>query len=205
LELERLEAYAKYLLTQRRLSPSTINGMLTSLSSFARFLVSKGIIHYNPLGLVPRLNQDGTFKPRRRISPEAVLALRQDVNSETLQVRERLVVELLYAGVTMKELISAEWDGRESADYDTLPVGERVIQLHPEARSALKDYLILRPILCGDFLIVGDGPGYSLPPRFVYNLLQKLSRHIGSRVYLQELRLARFVREDKISTKVAAA
>lgn len=102
----------------------------------------------------------------------------------------RMIVELLYTGLTMRELRSLRWNGEPGGE--SLLVGKRRIMLHPEAQLALKHYMIVRPILMGDFLIVGQGKEWSLKPGTVYSLLKGLSRK--AQVLVRDLRLAKFMK-----------
>ncbi len=76
-----------------------------------------------------------------------------------------------------------------------LTVGERVVSLHPRASLALEHYLILRPILKGDYLIVGNGSGSALKHSSVYSTVRRLARLAGVRVGAKDLRLGRFATE----------
>ncbi len=100
----RLEAYKEYLLDTCGLRPSTVNRRLTALSAFARFLIERGLLPYNPLELVARLNNDGTIKARRLAAWEDIQNLRQEVGKDLLELPGRLIVELLYTGVSVREM-----------------------------------------------------------------------------------------------------
>jgi site-specific recombinase XerD len=195
LEPQRLEGYVRYLLDQRGLRPSTVNGRLTALSSFARFLVGRGILSANPVDLVSRVCKDGNLKRDNQVPWQAVQELRQQANQRRtfLQLRNHLIVELLYTGMTVSELRSLKWDGRRSGDYPSLRLGEREIKLHPEARAALDIYLIFRPSLRGSYLIVGKGPDGSLTPGAVYGTVKRLADKTGTRIRIRDLRLAGLV------------
>jgi len=201
LEPRRLEGYARHLLEERGLRPSTVNGRLTALSSFARFLVQKEILSANPVELVPRVDKDGRLKSRHQVSWQAVQELRKqaDQRQSFLQLRNRLLVELLYTGLTVSELRSLKWDGRESANYPSLRLGEREIELHPEARAALEIYLVFRPSLHGNYLIAGRGPGGSLTTGAVYGAVKRLAKKTGVRMGIRDLRLAGFVQASRLA------
>lgn len=187
----QLESYKEYLIVTRGLRPSTTNRRLTALSAFARFLLKRGLLPYNPLELVARLNSDGTERTRRRASWEDIQNLRHEVNSDVLELPDRLIVELLYAGISVRELRELRYD--EKAGTESIEVDKRIIKLHPEAQLALSHYLLLRPILRGEYLIAGEGEGWSLKPSAVYYILQKFSKKIAAPVTISDLRLARFV------------
>lgn len=199
---ENLEAYKEHLLINRGLRPSTVNRRLTGLSTFARFLLVRGLLTYNPLELVARVRSDGTSNVRRRAAWEDVQSLRREIHQDFFDLRGRLVVELLYAGISMNEIRELRYD--ETAGTESIKVGERLIMLHPEARLALEHYRILRPILLGEHLIVDSGEGWSLKPGTVYYVLQKFSRIIGARVGVRDLRLAQFAPAPALATPSAA-
>jgi len=185
-----LESYREYLMVTRELRPSTVNRRLTALSAFARFLIERGLLPYNPLELVARLNNDGTIKARRLAAWEDIQNLRQEVDKDLLELPGRLIVELLYTGASVREIRELRYDAHSGSS--SLKVGERVIMLHPEARLALSHYLILRPILWGEYLIAGEATDRSLKPDVVYYILQKFSKKIAARVTVRDLRLAQF-------------
>ncbi|MDD3268161.1 MAG: phage integrase N-terminal SAM-like domain-containing protein [Syntrophomonadaceae bacterium] len=192
LQPQQLEGYRDYLLKTRGLRPSTVNGRLTALSAFARFLLEQGLLAYNPLELVARVSKDGICMARHRASCEDVQQLRQEVNRDVMDLPGRIIVELLYTGLTVSRLRSLHWNGQPAGN--SLQVGKHKIMLHPEARLALKHYMILRPILMGDYLIVGDGEEWSLKPNAIYALLKRLSRKIQTSVSIRDLRLAQFMK-----------
>lgn len=198
-----LESYKEYLLGTRGLRPSTANRRLTALSAFARFLLERGLLDYNPLELVTRLNSDGTERTRRPVSWEEVQNLRNEVGSDVLELPGRVIVELLYAGINVRELRELRYN--EKSGSESIKVGQREIILHPEAQLALSHYLLLRPILWGEYLIAGEGADRSLKTGFVYYLLQKFSKKIAARVTVRDLRLAQFMLAPEATTIVEEA
>lgn len=200
---QHLESFRKYLTVTRGLRPSTVNRRLTALSAFARFLIKRDLLPYNPLELVARLNHDGTIRARRMAAWEDIQNLRQEVHKDLLELPGRLIVELLYTGASVREIRELRYDANSGTD--NLKVGERVLVLHPEARVALSHYLILRPILWGDYLIAGEEHDRFLKPDTVYYILQKLSKKISARVTVRDLRLARFALAPDATTTVEEA
>ncbi|HWP96584.1 MAG TPA: phage integrase N-terminal SAM-like domain-containing protein [Syntrophomonadaceae bacterium] len=187
---ERLEAYKDYLINNRCLRPSTINGCLTALSSFARFLLGKGILDYNPLELVPRVQKNSLSIPRAQASWDAVQELRREVHQDPLVLPGRVIIELLYAGLTVRELRTIHRNNR--IDIDTLLVNERRVQLDPQAQLSLEHYKALRHIQIGDYLVVGTGANGSLKLSEVYGVVKRFSKIIGTRITVRDLRLAQF-------------
>lgn len=202
LQIKHIESYRKYLATMRRLRPSTINGRLTALSNFARFLMGKGILAHNPLEMVARLKENGSCTPPCRASRNSLQALRDEVHRDVLELPGRVIVEFIYAGLSVREVCALLKDRQNSHDH--LVLDDRQVELHSEARLALEHYMILRPILLGDRLIVGNSRDGILKPGEVYYLLRRFSRKIGTRVRVCDLRLAQFW-EDETAFAAAAA
>lgn len=194
LSCKHLEAYKLYLGKVRRLRPSTINSRLTALSAFARFLIVKGRLTYNPLEMVPRVRPDGSCALPDRTSRESVQELRREIHRDLLELPGRMIVELLYAGLSVREVCALLKDRQTGREH--LVLHDRKVRLHQEARLALKHYMILRPILIGDRLIVGNSRDGVLKPGAVYYLLRRFSQKVGARVSVRDLRLAQFWEEE---------
>ena len=192
---QQMEAYKLYLLEHRGLRPSTVNRRLSALSAFARFLVNKGMLAGNPLDLVSRVGGKAVTSEHLSISYEGVQQLRAAVHEDVLNLRDRVVVELLYAGLTVRELCDLKYDDSWSADKNAIIAGERTVALHAGACLALEHYMILRPILRGDYFLVGSGPQWSLRPGSVYGIVGRLARLAGVSIGIKDLRLARYAAE----------
>lgn len=191
LEPHCLAAYRDSLLCGRKLRPSTVNGRLSSLSVFARFLRERGIISYNPLELVERV-KIRPKKNRNAASWEDVQKIRCEVHSDILNLRDRSIVELLCSGMTVHELCSLPWTGQGSKDEQIrVELGSSILKLAGEAELALRHYLILRPILEGSYLIVGSRrSNWALTPGIVYGVLRRLCHKTQRQVGVRDLRLA---------------
>lgn len=192
---KRLEAYKSFLLDKRGLRPSTVNRRLSALSAFARFLISRGVLTGNPLDLVSRVGKPQVRIEDRLIAWEGVQQLLAEVHRDVLNVRDRALVELLYAGLTVRELCSLKYDGNWTADNNTLIVGDRAVTLHARACLALEHYMILRPILRGDHLFAGKGPSCSLKHASAYGMVRRLARLVGVKIGVKDLRRARYAAE----------
>jgi site-specific recombinase XerD len=196
LQIEYIEAYRNYLHTVRRLRPSTVNGRLTALSHFARFLMVKGILAHNPLEMVARLKGDGSCALFDHAPRDSVQALRREIHRDVLELPGRVIVEFLYAGLSVREVCALLKDRQTGGEH--LVLSERKVRLHREARLALEHYMILRPLLIGDRLIVGSNKDGVLRPGAVYYLLRRFSEKIGMRVKVRDLRLAQFWKEASV-------
>ena len=192
---EQVEAYKQYLLREGGLRPATVNQRLSALSAFARFLICRGILSGNPLELVSRVGRASRNTAAIIAAWEDVQRVRAQVHSDMLSLRDRAIVELLYAGLTVRELCSLRYDRLWSPDNSKLRVGERVVSLHARACLALEHYLRLRPILKGHYLIVGNGAENALQHSSVYGTVRRLARLAGVRVGVKDLRQGRYVAE----------
>lgn len=185
---QQLEVYKGHLIRKIKLRPSTVNNRLTALSAFARFLLERSLLGYNPLELVSRLNRDGTSKARPRAAWEEVQATRREVKQHFLDLRSRLIVELLCTGITVKELLTLRLDSVEA-----IQIGKRRIKLHPEAQRAVSQTKVLHSILLSHSLIeAGNGLRWFLKPSMVYATLRRISKKIEARITVHDLRLAQF-------------
>jgi site-specific recombinase XerD len=172
-----------------------VNKRLSALSAFARLMVNKGLLDGNPMELVARAGGKALQAEQIRLSYEHVQKLRSQVCSDMTNVRDRAVVELLYTGLTVRELCRLKYDGSWSADTSAIVSGERQVHLHAKACLALEHYMILRPILRGEYLFAGAGPGWSLKPSRVYCIIRRLARLTGVKIGVSDLRVARYAAE----------
>ncbi len=189
-----LEKYRDYLIVEKSYASSTVNRNLCGLSAFARFLMERGMLSYNPLDLVARAGKCSMSSIERRAAWQDIQLLRAKLHQDVMNVRDRAIIELLYTGLTVKELCSLLWDHSDVCPQ-TIKVGKRQVSLHAEARLAWQHYMILRPILRGPFLLVGNRQDASFDPGTVYSMVSNLARRHGVKVGMRMLRLAKFAGE----------
>lgn len=113
-----------------------------------------------------------------------------------LELPGRVIVEFLYAGLSVQEICSLQL-GKQTSN-DQLVLNDRQVSLHSKARLALEHYMILRPLLIGDRLVVGNSRVSVLQPWEVYNLLRRFSHKIGVRVTVRDLRLAQLLETESL-------
>ena len=190
-----MESYKRHLLGNKGLRPSTVNQRLSALSAFGRFLVAKSILNHNPFDLVARVGCKPLSSEELHNSWDSVQRLRAEVHKDVINVRDRALVELLYADLSVRELCSLRYEEGWSSDNEIIQIGDRKVTLHARACLALEHYGILRPILKGDYLLVGSGPGWSMKPGQIYATVRKLARMAGVSIGVKDLRLARYVGE----------
>jgi hypothetical protein len=151
---------------------------------------------HNPLEMVARLKGDGSCALFDHAPRDSVQALRREIHRDVLELPGRVIVEFLYAGLSVREVCALLKDRQTGGEH--LVLSERKVRLHREARLALEHYMILRPLLIGDRLIVGSNKDGVLRPGAVYYLLRRFSEKIGVRVNVRDLRLAQLWKEASV-------
>jgi site-specific recombinase XerD len=132
-------------LGRRGYAPATLARKLSTLRGLARFLTERGVLAADPTRLLPG--------PRRRRRLPRVLTAREVEallgaagGTEPLQLRDRLVMELLYGcGLRSQELVELRMDDVHAAQAELLVRGKggkmRVVPVGEEAAAALRRYL----------------------------------------------------------------
>ena len=143
INVTNVRAYLLFLEKKGR-APSTISRNLASLRSFFRFLYKNGLIYEDPTVdvVAPKIKKK---LPEILTMEEVELLLAQPDNKELKGIRDRAMLELLYAtGIRVSELISLQTNqvhmtlGYLQCSY----MGkERVIPLGSKAIEALEKYI----------------------------------------------------------------
>src|SRR5438067_8474068 len=95
-------------LSERRLSRSTIARKLASIRSFYRHLVERGELEANPADLVATPKRD-SYLPRVLRADEVATLLDSIPTSEPLELRDRAMFELAYAaGLRAEEIVNLD-------------------------------------------------------------------------------------------------
>lgn len=145
-----LNSYLEYLSVKGK-SEATKNRIVASLRCYYRFLISKGIADKNPVDGI-HLKKSQKKLPDILDSNEIVLLLSQPNNNDFKSVRDKAMLELLYAtGIKVSELIEL------SISDVNLQIGilhlhngkkERIIPIYPAAVKSVADYLVnVRPAI----------------------------------------------------------
>lgn len=132
-------------LVEEGLSPRSISRKHSSLSSFFRFLIRKGVLTSNPMVKVTTPKQPkrlATFLEEGKLNSYMDI---QDGGDSYERVRNTAIVELLYAtGIRLSELVALT---PASVDYSSLQLKvlgkgskERFIPLTPHLVNILKQY-----------------------------------------------------------------
>ncbi|HDT13316.1 MAG TPA: tyrosine recombinase XerC [Candidatus Aminicenantes bacterium] len=140
-------------LHEKKRAKATIGRKLASLRSFYDFCLRKRWVAENPARVLARPRQDKRV-PSFLSEGEAADLLDLPRSSEPLDLRDRALLELLYAtGIRVSELVGIE-TGDIHADERLVRVRgkgkkERLVPFGTKAREALEDYRRARPVLAG--------------------------------------------------------
>lgn len=150
---QQLQEYIRQM-EQERKRPATIARAAASIKSFFRYLEQDGSLAQNPAERlkVPRVEKD---IPYILTQEEVVKLLRQPEGDSPKAVRDRAMLELLYAtGIRVSELIELETQDLNLAmEYLLCRQGmkERVVPFGKIAKKSLEEYLEkARPALVKD-------------------------------------------------------
>ena len=167
-------------LMKQSLSPASVNRKLSSLQSFFKYLVRKGVVHKHPLKLVsgPKKSKSLPYFIKEK---EINSILDADIfDSDFEGVRNRLVIEMLYeTGIRCSELVGIK-DSDIDMDAMLLKVtGKRNKQRLVPFANRLKDMIIYYINVrqsevgadCTSFFVRRDGSAVS--PAIIYYIVKK--------------------------------
>ena len=148
-----LNRYIEYLSVVGK-SDSTKLRIVASLRCFYRSLITENIMYINPVDTI-KLKKAEKKLPDVLDSNEIVLLLSQPDSGEYKGIRDKAMLELLYAtGIKVSELIDL------SINDVNLQIGilhlhngkkERIIPMYPAAVKSVADYLVnVRPVIVMD-------------------------------------------------------
>lgn len=169
-------------LSEREMSPRSINRKITTLKTFYKYLKAEGKITQSPMAKVVAL------KTKKQVplflSKEAAKNLFDDVEYEEgfAGLRDKTILELLYAtGIRRAELINMRVTDVNIYNSEIKVLGkrnkERVIPISAGMVNLLKEYIQERDKQelqpgSGDILFI-DNKGKKVYDKFVYNLAKK--------------------------------
>ena len=165
---------------QRKLSPVSVNRKLSSLKSFFKFLMKRGIVSANPLRLV---SGPKTKKPLPYFIKDSELEALLDgdgFDEDFEGVRNRLVIEMLYdTGMRRSELIGIR---NVDVDYEAMQVKvtgkrnkQRLIPFAEGLKNLMLAYTEVRDReveAAGEWFFVRKN-GNQLSTGIVYNIVKK--------------------------------
>ena len=141
-------------LEKEGMSSATVSRNVASIRSFFTFLLNKGLIKSNPTESIkpPKVEKKA---PETLSIEEVTLLLDQPVGDSNKEIRDKAMLELLYAtGMRVTELISIKFqDVDMSMNFvQCIDNGKaRIIPFENAAKNALTKYIInVRPVMCGD-------------------------------------------------------
>lgn len=148
-----LHAYIRWMEKEKK-RPSTIARAVAAVKAFFRYLEQTGVTKQNPAVYLkaPRVEKS---IPHILTPEETALLLRQPDGKSAKSIRDRAMLELLYAtGIRVSELIQLKMqDVSLTMEYILCSQGtrERVVPFGRTAKKALEDYLKqARPALVKD-------------------------------------------------------
>ncbi|MBR7133633.1 MAG: tyrosine recombinase [Clostridia bacterium] len=153
IDTNALNGYLEYLSVIGK-SDATKTRIVASLRSYYRFLISQGIVRKNPVDGI-KIKKAQKKLPGILTSNEIVLLLAQPSAGDYKSIRDKAMLELLYAtGIKVSELIDLK-----VTDVN-LQIGiihlhtdksERIIPLYPAAIKSVAEYLVnVRPAIVLD-------------------------------------------------------
>ena len=141
-------------LEKEGMSSATVSRNVASIRSFFAFLLNRGMISSNPTESIkpPKVEKKA---PETLSIEEVTLLLDQPVGDSNKEIRDKAMLELLYAtGMRVTELISIKYQDIDmSMNFvQCIDNGKaRIIPFENAAKNALTKYIInVRPSMCGD-------------------------------------------------------
>ncbi|MCR4609488.1 MAG: site-specific tyrosine recombinase XerD [Eubacterium sp.] len=141
-------------LEKEGMSSATVSRNVASIRSFFAFLLNRGMISSNPTESIkpPKVEKKA---PETLSIEEVTLLLDQPVGESNKEIRDKAMLELLYAtGMRVTELISIKYQDIDmSMNFvQCIDNGKaRIIPFENAAKNALTKYIInVRPSMCGD-------------------------------------------------------
>ena len=155
---------------------------LSTLKSYFRFLLKRGLIRENPMQkiIAPRASQKLPVFVGKDKMEKLFELISTDVGF--IGIRNRLVMEMLYAtGMRVSELIAIKHKYISMEAMTLIVTGkrnkQRIIPFGPQLLAVLKDYLVIKEeqfgiININDYLIT-TVKGKQSYPRLIYNIVTR--------------------------------
>ena len=141
-EPSHIEAFKSYLKDDGR-AISSVSRSLSSVRSFYNYLLREGLVASNPAKAVKN-DKSGAKQIDVLTADEIDLLIRQPSGNDEKSVRDRAILELLYAtGLNVTELVELNLkDFNERLSFIKCGNRERFIPLYPKAKKLLSSYLL---------------------------------------------------------------
>ncbi|SHF70402.1 tyrosine-type recombinase/integrase [Flavisolibacter ginsengisoli] len=163
------------------LSERSINRKISSLKSFFKYYLKRGVITQNPMGKVISPKSQKRLPVFIRDKEINTLLQHVEFPNNWSGKTERLLLTVFYdTGMRLSELINLNRSQVNFANHSLKVLGkgnkERIIPISPELASSIKDYIhdsdTNYPDFPKDFLL-HDEKGKQLRPRKVYTIVNK--------------------------------
>jgi integrase/recombinase XerC len=166
-------------LLDQGISPRSVNRKLSTLKSFARYLMRQGIISVNPLNKVlkPKMSKRiPAFIDEEKLNQ---FLDNYEFGEDYEGLRNQLIIELLYqTGMRRSELIGLKTSSINFADSHLRVLGkrnkERIIPINNELGKRLKEFTELRnqvfPMQNNDYLLL-TSKAQPVYPKLVYRII----------------------------------
>lgn len=176
---EMIRSWVVYLMDTKT-SPLSVNRKVSSLKSFYKFFLKKGVIENDPTTTITTLKVPKrlpVYVEKDRIN-EYLDSEKKE--SDFVKVRDRLVIELLYStGLRRSELIGLKVSSIDFGTNQMKVLGkrnkERIIPLSERIVSVIKNYLALKETTFNEqspYLIITN-KGNRPYPKFIYRIVNK--------------------------------
>lgn len=175
-----------YQMEQEQKRPATIARAIAAMKAYFRYLQQNGGITENPASRLkaPKIERE---KPTILTPEETVLLLKQPDGKTEKSIRDRAMLELMYAtGIRVSELVQLKVsDVNLAMEYILCSQGgkERVIPFGNTAKQSLEDYLSkVRPLLVkeeGCDLLFTNLFGKQMSRQGFYKMIKKYAGEAG--------------------------
>jgi integrase/recombinase XerC len=165
---------------ERKITPRSINRKLSTLKSFFKFLMRKGIVKKSPLSkvLAPKTSK----RLPVFVEKAGIEKLLTDIEfPEGFEgVRDKMILDLFYnTGMRRSELNNMKETDIDSYNSQIKVLGkgnkERIIPIQPQLRTALKDYIDLKnnSVALPTVYLFVNREGKILNPSNIYQIVKK--------------------------------
>jgi len=166
-------------LLERGISPRSVNRKLSTLKTFAKYLIREGLLDSNPLDKVvkPKMNKRiPSFVDQEKLNETLdTYNFGQDYEG----IRNQVIIEILYqTGIRRSELVGLKINSLDFHNNNLRVLGkrnkERIVPLIPELSERIKSYMGLRTAVFPDnideslFLTSEGKPVY---PKLIYRIV----------------------------------
>lgn len=165
-------------LSERKLSPRSINRQLSTLKTFYNYLLKNELVDINPVNSIPNLKL-----PERLpvyVNEEAI----DDLLHNTISISDRVVLLLLYCtGMRRAELINLKLSDIDVEQKTIKVLGkgnkERIIPVSIELLDVVKEYIDFRGHDLDHEYLITTKKGKKAYPKYVYNIVNKYLKQLG--------------------------